>query len=94
MLSRNGSCPVCAKARLKNKPSKPSKAFLEKLREKNEHYRNGEFEIVGDYINADTPIACECPVHGRWDTSRPSYLLHGGGCPKSVINNNLDKNNR
>lgn len=30
--------------------------FLEKLLEKNEHYRNGEFEVVSKYKNYTTPI--------------------------------------
>ena len=51
--------------------------------EKNDHYRNGEFEVIGEYINQTTPIACECPIHGVWKSSRPGNLLNGNiGCPK------------
>lgn len=82
LLSRNGSCPECAKPRRRNKLSRTMDQFLDELLEKNSHYRNGEFRVVGKYINSDTPIVCECLVHGKWDTSRPSDLLHGGGCPK------------
>jgi len=30
--------------------------FLEKLKEKNEHYRNGEFEVISEYRNISEPL--------------------------------------
>ena len=82
LLGRNGSCPKCAKDRTRKKLSRSKEEFLAELNEKNFHYHNGEFKVIGDYVNSNTPIDCECPVHGIWTTSRPSDLLHGGGCPK------------
>ena len=33
--------------------------FLEKLWDKNEHYRNGKFKVVSEYKNSTTPILVE-----------------------------------
>lgn len=65
-------------------PKKQTKQeFLEKLFEQNNFYRNGDFEVIGEYVNSKTPILCKCPVHGPWDTTTPNDLLSKNrGCPK------------
>ena len=75
-LTKGSGCPSCAKEnrRISN---------IEKLKEKNTHFQNDEFRVVGEYVNALTPIACECPIHGIWKSSRPNDLLsYNTGCPK------------
>ena len=55
--------------------------FIEKLYEKNDHFRNGEFEVIGTYVNAVTPIKCKCPEHGEFETLWAN-LRRGTGCPR------------
>lgn len=40
-----------------------------------------DVELLGEYANARTKVACQCRVCGReWDAV-PNHLLHGVGCP-------------
>ena len=63
------------------------KEFLEKLWVNNEYYRNGEFEVLGDFVNYSAKILLK-DKYGFLKT-HPSTLLEGG---KASIQNSLDKN--
>ena len=83
MLHKNSGCPICGRNEyLERQRKKHAKAFLEKLTTKNQFYAAGDFEIIGNYINENTPIACNCKIHGLWDTSTPKKLLNNQTCPK------------
>lgn len=42
---------------------------------------NENIEVIGEYINARTPILHKCKICGcNWNTS-PDNILHGYGCP-------------
>lgn len=42
---------------------------------------NNTINVVGQYINWNTPVSCECKAcHHQWDAT-PSVILYGGGCP-------------
>lgn len=55
--------------------------FLEKVLQKNKHYANGEFDIVGKYINYHLPIECHCRKHDLFWNPTPASLCDGWGCP-------------
>lgn len=56
--------------------------FLTWLRNKNQNFANGEFIVVGTYVDYCTPIECVCAKCGhRWKPSINS-LSCGRGCPE------------
>lgn len=62
--------------------------FLEKLWDKNEHYKNGKFKVIGEYETINKPILVEnkygiCSV-------RPVILYEGGNVTKKVAVNKTD----
>ena len=61
--------------------------FVEKLFLKNEHFTNGELELIGRYIDSKTNIACKCKIDGHEWNPRPSHLSEGQGCPKCALRN-------
>ena len=43
---------------------------------------NPDIEVIGEYINANTPIRHKCKIHNyEWDIT-PSNILAGYGCPE------------
>lgn len=54
--------------------------FIARVIEKNEHVRNGEIDILGQYRNAKTPIECQCVNDHTW-SAMPAVILMGCGCP-------------
>jgi flagellar biosynthesis GTPase FlhF len=79
-LLRGTRCPIC-----NGGVKKTHKEFIERIRKK----YNGEYEILGKYINAKTKILvrhnCDkCDFH-KWNIT-PSNLLRGYGCPKCAGN--------
>lgn len=55
--------------------------FLEKVFQKNKHYANSEFDIIGEYVNYHTPIECYCERHDLHWNPTPASLCDGWGCP-------------
>ena len=55
--------------------------FIEKVFQKNKHYANREFDIVGEYVNYHTPIECYCSKHDLHWSPTPASLCDGWGCP-------------
>ena len=57
--------------------------FLERLRERNSHYADGEFELLDEYTGISTPLRCRCLVCGNvWDGNPESMLRRNSRCPK------------
>ena len=57
--------------------------FLRRLRERNSHYADGEFEVLGSYVGTSTPIRCHCLVCGNvWNGNPDSMLRRNSRCPK------------
>lgn len=57
--------------------------FLRWLRERNSHYADGEFEVLGEYADISTPLRCRCLVCGDvWDGNPDSMLRRNSRCPK------------
>ena len=61
---------------------KTHKQFIEEITASNPHYSNGEFEMVGEYVNAKSKIRCKCLKCGGYFERRPDHLRHGKGCPE------------
>lgn len=62
--------------------------FIEKLLERNEHYKKGKFEVIGKYINSITPIILK-DKYGEYKI-RPNTLISRNTKPSlsSVIDRN------
>ena len=57
---------------------KTQEEFEEELRK-----INGEIEVIGKYVNANTKIKCRCKICGCvWDNATPHSLLYKHSCPK------------
>lgn len=57
--------------------------FLERLRERNSHYADGEFEVLGEYAGISAPLRCRCLVcENVWDGNPDSMLHRNSRCPK------------
>lgn len=57
--------------------------FLRRLQERNSHYADGEFEVLGEYAGISTPLRCRCLVCGDvWDGNPDSMLRRNSRCPK------------
>ena len=55
--------------------------FLDRVLQKNKHYANNEFEIVGRYINYHQPVKCYCRKHDLYWEPTAASLCDGWGCP-------------
>ena len=54
--------------------------FIRRVMEQNEYVRNGEIEILGEYVNQRTPIKCKCYTHNKEWNAYADHLYIGGGC--------------
>lgn len=54
--------------------------FLNRVLQNNEHYVNGDFEIVGQYTRSDEPVDCHCKIHDFYWSPMPYQLWMGQGC--------------
>lgn len=69
-------CPVCGLKKRISSITKTTKQFIIELGEVNQ-----DIEIIGEYINTNTPILCKCKIDGNKWFATPSNLLRGTGCP-------------
>ena len=44
-----------------------------------------DVDVLGTYVNSQTPISCKCRKCGLVWKIRPGNLLHGYGCPECGI---------
>ena len=56
--------------------------FIRRVTEKNEHVRNGEIEVLGEYEGSKDPIECRCIIHDHIWFPRPNDLCSGKGCKR------------
>ena len=76
-IQQNTGCPECGRRRINLAHTKTHEQFIVDLAKE-----NSTVEIVGQYINSKTKIACQCCVCGNEWEMRPNALLRGQGCPK------------
>ena len=75
LLSGHG-CPKCSLERRSNMRRKTQAQFVEEMKTKNPN-----IEILGLYINNQTPIKCRCKICGcEWESSIPVNLLKCSYC--------------
>lgn len=82
LTNRNVGCPKCGTEAGAKKNRKTKEEFLNELIEKNTHYKNKKFIVIGEYINNRTPIKCKCFMHGNWYPLPDNLLRDNNGCPK------------
>lgn len=68
--SGNG-CPICA-----NKLPKTQERYIQEVAE-----INPDIEVIGQYINNNTPILHRCRIDGSDFLAYPHNILNGQGCP-------------
>lgn len=61
--------------------------FMIKVKEKNEHVRRGEIEILGTYVEANERIECRCNIHNVTWYPFAASLYKGIGCSKCRSDN-------
>ena len=76
-ILRDHGCPVCSRL---NAAQKRTRTHEEYVKEVDEIDKN--IEVVGEYINAITPILHKCKIDKHEWNARPSTILRSHGCPK------------
>ena len=74
---RGKGCYKCGKKRMSEKLKYTHKEFIKKLKEVNE-----SIEVLGEYTDSKTKIACRCKIDNNEFYAIPSSLLAGHGCPE------------
>lgn len=70
-LLRGYGCPMCAGTNKKDQNE-----YVELV-----NVLNSNIEVVGEYINAKTPILHRCKICNNYWTATPHNILRGTGCP-------------
>ena len=87
---RGQGCPICGKIKAQNRfgDFKNFRKNKEDFQNDLNRLYNGQYKIIGDYINNKTPTEIYChklgkngKEHGIFET-RPDGLINGHGCPK------------
>lgn len=70
-------CPKCKSDAISNKLGKSHEQYVSELKE-----ANPNIIVIGDYINANTPILHKCLIDDYEWNATPANILNGYGCPK------------
>ena len=73
-LLQGSGCPKCA-----NNQKKTNEDFIQEMKEYNPY-----IEVVGEYINAHTPLKVRCKICNHEWMCKPMRLLHGAQCQNCV----------
>lgn len=76
ILSGHG-CKKCANDKLAYERSKSKSQYAEDLKKINQY-----IIVVGEYVNAHTPVLHRCLIDGFEWYAKPNNILSGKGCPK------------
>ena len=74
---RGKGCYKCGKKKMGEKLKYTHKEFTKKLNEVNKN-----IEVLSEYIDSKTKIACRCKIDNNEFYAIPSSLLAGHGCPE------------
>ena len=77
-------CSVCHTERKAVSQSKTTDQYILEVKE-----INPDIVVVGEYINAKTPIRHCCLIHQTEWMARPDNILHGKGCPECANENRV-----
>lgn len=75
-LKKGKGCPKCA---IKNNANNKKIKAQEKLLS---YVSNCDFKIIGEYVDAKTPIHCKCSICNHEWYPFPGNILKGQGCPE------------
>ena len=76
-ILRGQGCSQCGIEKTRNVSTKNHKQYVDELR-----LKNNNIEVVGEYINAKTPILHKCLIcKNEWEVV-PDSVLRGTGCPR------------
>lgn len=80
LIDGTAGCPECTRKRMYEKFALPKDVFEKRIKES----YNGNIEIVGDYVNANTPIEFYCNKHDNYFKMKPRSLMYKNarGCPQ------------
>lgn len=74
------SCKLCKGDKIKNSKRMSDDEYIKRL-----SVANPYVEIVGQYVNANTPVMHRCKIHDITWMTRPADALKGKGCQKCHI---------
>ena len=74
---RGQSCKLCKGEKIKRNKRMSDDEYIERL-----SVANPCVELIGQYINANTPVMHKCTMHGISWMIRPADALKGNGCKK------------
>lgn len=74
------SCQLCKGDKIKNSKRMSDDEYIKRL-----SVANPYVEIVGQYVNANTPVMHRCKIHNITWMIRPADALKGKGCQKCHI---------
>jgi hypothetical protein len=67
--------------RNKNMRKLTHEQFIQRLEHTNQYYANGDFIVIGEYINKRTKVKCQCICHHYIWSEFPEKLYFGATCP-------------
>lgn len=79
-------CPMCGIKSRATKQTKTYEQFVDEIK-----IINPNIQIIGNYINANTKIKCNCLIHNKEFSMTPNNLLQGKGCPICAIQRRSNK---
>lgn len=80
-------CPECHKEKMRQNLALSQEEYVERVT-----HVNPNVEVIGEYVNANTPILHKCILHNEEWVSPPSTILLGCGCHKCRSEKISDKN--
>lgn len=75
-ILRGCGCEECKKEKVGNKLRKSQEIYVDEV-----FLVNPDIEVIGIYINANTPILHKCKIDGYEWYASPANILYGYGCP-------------
>lgn len=77
---RGAGCPKCWVEKIRKQRAKTQDEYVKEVNKINPH-----IEVIGEYINAKTPIMHHCLKHNVYWSTMPESILNGSGCPTCGI---------
>lgn len=75
-ILKGKGCQVCRIEKTRQKRAKPHEKYVEEMKR-----INPDVEVIGRYINVNTPITHHCLKHDVYWETTPASMLQGCGCP-------------
>lgn len=75
-ILRGTGCPLCAKKRISESKRKTHQEYVIDVAKVNPN-----IEVIGQYVNSQTPVLHRCKKDGCEWMARPYNILNGYGCP-------------